>query len=346
MAIPSLKELCIIKHIHEDITKGLDKENKAIAEQLIDSTSRSILQTMHEDLSINIPSDSFQGFCKLYSEHTAFIKEKNTSILFAYKNELFSRFYNHTTELLKKIIKNQKGFENLHDLCKQKDNPKEFNKKLITFLTKEEKRLQALFMLNRPAVRIGMPRTLNDKILLIAAVTSNYWPIIPDLVKIGANLNQMCARTPAKIQPLFSRCLQGSSLLVCAALIQAGANVNEKSITIVGNDLTSPLLIAATRCDPEQLQLLIQRRVNLETSGDQALTIIQDRQKGWPFFHSPSQPSPSFNKAKEKFLRTYGPRAKACEEILRDCLEKMEECKLEKINKRLIFNLLKKPDVL
>ena len=39
MSVPSLQELCIRKHIHEDITKGLDQENKEIAEQLIESAS-------------------------------------------------------------------------------------------------------------------------------------------------------------------------------------------------------------------------------------------------------------------------------------------------------------------
>ena len=127
--------------------------------------------------------------------------------------------------------------------------------------------------------------------------------------------------------------------------MQAGADVNEESVTFVGNNPTNPLLIAAKRRDVELIKLLIQRGADVEKYGEEALKISQDYQKGWPFFHK-CPDTPLFNQKKENYLRIYAPEAKACEEILKNFLEKLQECKLEKINNRLIFNLLQEPDIL
>ncbi len=243
----------------------------------IDSICQTILRQIFREIRISIPGNPYQKFYRLrfkwpktssfqpflnlpsFKQSTALAQNCRKNLLFEYRKKAIGllEFFPIEKELRAEMMKR---------FYAQEITLVRFTQELaglLVILENDENYLQ-----RENANWNGQPHPGPRLFFLIKALEQNDWPVIPALMQSGLDPNLLLEDPYEETSfdrifiPLLHLSLKNNHVLASAALIQAGADVNQESI--YEKTSISSLEIAAKNQNPELLQLIIQHGADVK----------------------------------------------------------------------------------
>lgn len=272
----------------------------------IDLVCQTVLRQVFKEIRITIPGNPYQRFYRLgfkwpkissfhpflnlpsFKQSAALAQNCRKNLLFEYRKKAI--------DLLKLLPIEKELYAQIMDrFYDQGITLERFVQeltRLLVFLENDEDYLQ-----RENASWNGQPHPAPRLLFLIKALEQNDWPVIPALIQSGLDPNLLLEDPYEESYfdrifiPLLHFALKNNHVLASAALIQAGADVNQESV--YEKTSISSLEIAAKNQNPELLQLLIQQGVDLRKFGRKALDILLTKEKQLYFLNGPNRNLPS-----------------------------------------------------